>query len=118
MEDLIKQLRETPSRNKRELLDKAADAIEELSQRWISVHDRLPEMSGEYLVATVTGYVGVRHFYVTWPRSFQADTVTHWMPLPEPPEKALNPCDRCMSGSYRGCDGCGHAEKNSEGGLS
>ena len=56
-------------------------------QEWISVHDRLPEMSGEYLVATVTGYVGVRHFYVTWPRSFQADTVTHWMPLPEPPKE-------------------------------
>ena len=36
-DDLIKQLRETPSRSKRELLDKAADAIEELEQKFNSL---------------------------------------------------------------------------------
>lgn len=25
--------------------------------------------------------------------------------------KEENPCDHCMSGSYRGCDGCGYAEQ-------
>ena len=34
----------------------------------------------------------------------------------EDAENVLNPCDRCMSGSYRGCDGCGYAEKTPEGG--
>ena len=57
MKDLIKQLRNTPSRSKRELLDKAADAIEQLEQKlnalnsvtvqeWIPVSERLPEENG------------------------------------------------------------------------
>lgn len=29
----------------------------------------------------------------------------------EEAEAALYPCENCMSGSYRGCDGCGHADK-------
>lgn len=41
--ELVKQLRETKSRSKHDLLHQAADAIERLSQRWISVKDRLPE---------------------------------------------------------------------------
>lgn len=34
----------------------------------------------------------------------------------EEAESVLNPCDRCMSGSYRGCDGCSHAKKIPDGG--
>ena len=183
MKDLIKQLRETPSRSKRELLDKAADAIEQLSfdiaaledvaragtkairmrwneeikafeeykepfmtvecpteddynrlqelieigskYCWISAEDRLPDSfkpvivcrekaKGEFIVEQ--GHRDVNGWWKVY--GTRTKNVSCWMPMPEPPEKALNPCDRCMSGSYRGCDGCGHAEKDSEGGLS
>lgn len=57
---------------------------------WISVKDRLPEMYGDYLTYTREGNV--------WPYffssgifentlGFSVDTVTHWMPLPEPPKE-------------------------------
>jgi len=63
---------------------------------WISVQDRLPEGDGHYL--TFSHYYGVRgmdydclegwakrqwFFDDTSPTS----TVTHWMPLPEPPKE-------------------------------
>ena len=57
---------------------------------WVSVKDRMPEQNGDYLAYTRDGIV--------WPYFFMAgvwedalgnstDTVTHWMPLPEPPEE-------------------------------
>lgn len=71
---------------------------------WISVKDRLPEISGHYLVSCVTNKTGRR-----WKVSVNAEwltsqhewyietedclataagvTVTHYMPLPEPPEE-------------------------------
>jgi len=85
------------------LLLKAADAIEDLDNRlnlhrqgkirhWIPVTERLPEHSGNYLVYSVggnwkqlsaveIGFWDDKRFIV---QSFFA--VTHWMPLPEPPE--------------------------------
>ena len=95
MKDLIKQLRETPSRSKRELLDKAADAIEQLSQSWISVKDRLPEP-----FVSVLGYCPdedplptVHEVYMngfgqwTSAQVYGMGNVTHWMPMPEPPKE-------------------------------
>ena len=65
--------------------------IKELSP-WISVTERLPEVSGEYLTWHETGYYGVLSFNAElqgWnvlankDRSTEIRTVTHWMPLPE-----------------------------------
>lgn len=63
---------------------------------WISVSDRLPSESGEYIVhvKNLTGRIKyfnpvfVASFYCGW--NFQAwedNVVTHWMPLPEPPKE-------------------------------
>lgn len=73
----------------------ARDALELLKGQeptvsgWVSVKDRMPKQNGDYLAYTRDGIV--------WPYFFMAgvwedalgnstDTVTHWMPLPEPPE--------------------------------
>lgn len=63
--------------------------------KWISVEDRLPEDTGTYLTWHRAGYYG-QHEYnaklhgwnVIWygDRSTEIKTVTHWMPLPEPPK--------------------------------
>lgn len=55
---------------------------------WISVDERLPERQGTYLVHTVKGAIKFGEF-----RSYLVNDepqfdyfVTHWMPLPEPPQ--------------------------------
>ena len=66
-------------------------------QEWISVEERLPEAAGDYMVAYHPCHwddvhydrtlVGMDNFRgkAKWSRcKFQR--VTHWMPLPEPPE--------------------------------
>lgn len=55
---------------------------------WISVRDRLPEENGDYLVALDDGYIGVTWYSADEGFDLWADAgeVTHWMPLPEPPE--------------------------------
>ena len=76
------------------------DAIELLeSQQWISVKDRLPDTSIEYIVCAIDEdgeqFVTsdhwldtVRHWYLF---DEHADSVvTHWMPLPEPPKEKNN----------------------------
>ena len=80
-------------------------------QEWISVDDRLPENDGSYLV-TINSFGGRKHINVRWfAKDGEAvneyelagqenvwyyydsewgyipiDSVTHWMPLPEPPK--------------------------------
>ena len=64
---------------------------------WISVKERLPEKPGEYLVAYQPCYwdnvqpefrVGIDSFRgkTAWAKK-KYQCVTHWMPLPEPPEE-------------------------------
>ncbi len=64
--------------------------------RWISVKDRLPEKSGDVLVCS-RGYCLPVTYSQRW-KAFNAsdyddgtkhaiNSVTHWMPLPEPPEE-------------------------------
>ena len=60
-----------------------------VDQRWIPVTERLPEKEGTYLVCSDRGAVYTTHFYVrhaAWTRRGKIP-VTHWMPLPEPPEE-------------------------------
>lgn len=76
---------------------------------WISVKDRLPEADGRYLVVTSVCGVPFRdvanytHKYAgfeehLWGKAmwydydgeygdFEKTGITHWMPLPEPPEE-------------------------------
>ena len=56
--------------------------------RWIPVTERLPEEDGYYLIAIEKErFVGFRRFFAECPAAFTAAMpVSHWMPLPEPPE--------------------------------
>lgn len=65
--------------------------------KWVSVDERLPDNKGEYLVAyhpciwdfvsdeICVGFDSFRG-KTTWAKK-KYQRVTHWMPLPEPPEK-------------------------------
>lgn len=53
--------------------------------RWIPVSERLPEKNGQYLV--YSGWVRtLLCMYGVWGCNPDEVTVTHWMPLPKPPE--------------------------------
>lgn len=71
----------------------AADAIEELLAavpRWISVEERLPEEEEAVLAfCTNTGTVKVAWIIegVWWTWDFYGFCISHWMPLPAPPEE-------------------------------
>ena len=59
--------------------------------KWISVKERLPEKSGKYIVCTRKKAVYCTAFRFFHGKGyFATDTnthITHWMPLPEPPEE-------------------------------
>ncbi len=75
----------------------------EAERRWIPVGERLPEVFGEYIVAIDGGSV-TRYFFTpealhvpmnsawrgpSWGNGFgEVYSVTHWMPLPSPPDRA------------------------------
>ena len=110
-EELVMRLREAPNDwPDKDLHYEAADAIEELSKlnaeitkrelklrmekpRWIPVTERLPEKFENVLVANKRG----KHYDIDkgwWNGSFfdrcakgGYHSVTHWMPLPEPPKE-------------------------------
>lgn len=81
-----------------------------MDNTWIPCYERLPEKSGVYLVAYIaTGTVDRLRFYTQYGTGLRSkknvwvgviypctsnmgveviyDNVTHWMPLPEPPEE-------------------------------
>ena len=71
-------------------VDVLAEYISELEARipqWISVKDRLPENSNIVLVC-VDNIVPEGYVQIGWMLGefFENKHVTHWMPLPEPPE--------------------------------
>ena len=72
------------------------DAIDEAPTvgEWISVEDRLPEADGYYLTYDAPACMTDMLYYSSKYKAFNAhygpdtaiSTITHWMPLPEPPE--------------------------------
>ena len=64
----------------------------EAERRWIPVSERLPEAETRVLAATPTGYMEVDWRFSEpiidcgFANFFSLDNVTHWMPLPLPPE--------------------------------
>lgn len=56
---------------------------------WISVKDRLPEPLEDVLVCYAGGIVGIDWVYHDMRFAYENiyGGVTHWMPLPEPPEE-------------------------------
>ena len=87
----------------REALDMAISALRQQEHpQWISVKDRLPDYMGEVLVIvsgkpheniTLDGAYEIAEYdpvegwiLEMWPE-WCSGVVTHWMPLPEPPEE-------------------------------
>lgn len=70
----------------------AADMLEQDAKktRWISVKDRLPEKT-MLVLGVVHGHVGelayINNRNLFERRERPIEGVTHWMPLPEPPEE-------------------------------
>jgi len=56
--------------------------------KWVSVKDKLPEPGGRYLCAFDDGSIATASStggdWALWASSVD---ITHWMPLPEPPEE-------------------------------
>lgn len=68
--------------------------LEAQAQRWISVEDRLPEESEDVLVFcrndNITWNTIAHRVRTLWWRSgVPIESITHWMPLPEPPEEEV-----------------------------
>ena len=102
-DELVKRLREVEEMLKvvqfkeaTNLINQAADAIEELSEpRWIPVTERLPEETGKYLVCGQWSGKPAETWVCEliafgqikgWANEARNPVVTYWMPLPEPPK--------------------------------
>jgi hypothetical protein len=58
---------------------------------WISVKDRLPTVHDLYLVTdgcfqSIAGFNPIRGWQILENNAIRAEWITHWMPLPEPPQ--------------------------------
>ena len=57
-------------------------------QEWISVKDRLPDCADTVLAVDLDGTMSTAYYVGYWHGGGDLDeySVTHWMPLPEPPK--------------------------------
>lgn len=58
--------------------------------KWISVEDELPPEEINVIVCTTSRNIAIDYRYSNsgvWRTEFNRYSVTHWMPLPEPPKK-------------------------------
>ena len=54
---------------------------------WISAEDRMPEEDGDYLVFFPDGDIEVVYYSKKYMfHIYHSHMITHWMPLPDPPE--------------------------------
>ena len=67
--------------------------LETVNQEWIPVTERLPEYGSHILTFGGKDLVGCKTYYGVFEKivgvrfgKITIDEVTHWMPLPEPPE--------------------------------
>lgn len=82
-------------------VESSADALDYIEQleakvpKWISVEERLPEKYTPVVIAykdswgdmdSATGVISDRETWFGCGISIDPKSVTHWMPLPEPPE--------------------------------
>lgn len=83
-----------------EMQNAASEAVELLKTQkpqtvngWVSVKDRLPEDTKQKIVFHKRGvsfaYFSGNYWWSSIGGRHSLDTVTHWMPLPEPPEEGL-----------------------------
>lgn len=57
-------------------------------REWIPVTERLPEVGADILVCHKNGFVATNAWLGThWWFKDDKNTITHWMPLPEPPKE-------------------------------
>lgn len=73
-------------------IDALLDEIERLQaeRRWIPVSERLPEMYKSVIIHCKDGYITSCQRTICSEQvrfNFPFNDVTHWMPLPEPPEE-------------------------------
>lgn len=74
------------------LMKVAAELLKEQEPQWISVDDRMPEGMGTVLIAHKGGVSFGWFNGAYWTKGAATKhkpikTVTHWMPLPEPPKE-------------------------------
>ncbi len=68
-----------------------------MNMNWISINDRFPDISKEYIVFE-SGYVRIREWccvekcflHPTKWGTRSIDGITHWMPLPDNPKKKID----------------------------
>lgn len=88
MSDLLGQIEYWTSRC--EATERELAALKE-QRRWIPVGERLPDDNAEVLFyghhnCITLGYYHHEKWYFDTGWEFDLGTVTHWQPLPEPPE--------------------------------
>lgn len=86
-----KIIAERKEKDARALFMEVSNTLQE--RRWVSVHEKLPEESGKYLVCTQRGNVYQTKFYSYpesrgghWGQKDKGRSITHWMRLPEAPK--------------------------------
>lgn len=81
------------SRENKSLAKSVNEASEILRKRWTPVEERLPEKKTQVLVysGNFAPFMEVAFYDGLWFSAWDGETeivdVTHWMPLPEPPEE-------------------------------